>query len=156
MRRTTIPALALLAAIALAAPANAAVEVTFGGSNYTDATVRGIPALDSIRTILKQLGTRYLGRGDKLSITVLDVDLAGMDLSSMGPSRRRVLTGATPPRITLRYRLMRKGKVVASGEEALSDQMYLSRPGAGLSTDELRFEKEMLDDWFRKKFSADR
>jgi Protein of unknown function (DUF3016) len=156
MQRMTTLALTLLAAITLATPANAAVEVTFGGSNYTDATVRGMPALGSIRTILKQLGARYLSRGDKLSITVLDVDLAGMDLSSMGPSRLRVLNGATPPRITLRYRLTRNGKVVASGEDALSDQMYLSRPCAGLSTDELRFEKEMLDDWFRKNFPADR
>jgi len=156
MRPIPLLGIALLAATLHAAPAGAAVEVKFASTNYTDVNIRDTPAFDSIRTILKQLGARYLGRGDRLSITVLDVDLAGQDLSSMGPSRLRALNGATPPKIRLRYRLERNGKLVASGEDSLSDRMYMSRPGAALSSEELRFEKEMLDDWFRQKFSTGR
>ena len=110
----------------------------------------------AIRAHLQRLGARYLGRGDTLRITVLDLDLAGHDLSSTGLSRLRVLNGATPPKITHRYRLLRNHKLVASGEDSLLDHSYLSRPGTGLSSDELQYEKTMLDDWFREKFSAGR
>jgi hypothetical protein len=156
MRHIPLFGIALLATALHAAPASAAVEVTFAGSNYTDINVRDRPVYGSIRTILQQLGTRYLSRGDRLSITVLDVNLAGFDLSSMGPSRIRILNGATPPKIRLRYRLVRNGKLADAGEDLLSDQMYMSRPGGALSSDEFRYEREMLDNWFREKFSAGR
>jgi hypothetical protein len=74
----------------------------------------------------------------------------------MGPSRLRVYNGATPPKIRLRYRLERHHKVVAAGEDSLSDQSYQSRPDVARSSDVLRYEKAMLDDWFRQKFSAGR
>ena len=45
-------------------------------------------------------------------------------------------------KIRLRYRLIANGKLIAAGEESLSDQLYMSRPGAALSSDELRYERE--------------
>jgi len=149
--------LSCVAVILGATPSAAAVKVTFAKpAGYADSTLYDADVLGAIKSHFQRLGARYLGRGDTLSITVLDLDLAGHDLSSMGPSRLRVLNGATPPKIRFRYRLERNHKVVAAGEDSLSDQFYLSRPGAGLSSDELRYEKSMLDDWFRQKLSAGR
>jgi hypothetical protein len=146
-----VPAV-LIAAALFATPASAAVRVAFADpARFTDATLYDANTLGAIKAHFQRLGARYLGRGDTLSVTILDLDLAGFDLSSRGPSRLRMLNGATPPKISFRYRLERNGKVVASGEESLSDHSYLSRPGANLSSDELRYEKSMLDDWFREK-----
>jgi hypothetical protein len=61
-----------------------------------------------------------------------------------------VLNGATPPKMRLRYRLVRNGKVVASEEDYLTDHFYLGRPGAAFSSGELRHERDLLDNWFRK------
>jgi len=157
MRNVRSLTLALAALALWAAPARAAVEVTFvAPAHFTDAAIRDTPMYGAIKTHLQRLGARYLGRGDTLRITVLDLDLAGQDMSSRGPSGLRVMNEATPPKIRLRYRLERNHRIVASGEDSLSDQFYLSRPGVGLSSDELRYEKSMLDDWFREKFSAGR
>lgn len=156
MRRLEIVSLPILAMLASAVPAHAAVEVSFARGSYTDANIRDQPAFGQIRSIFRQLGARYLARGETLRITVLDIDLAGFDLSTRGPSRLRVLNGATSPKIKFRYRLERGGRLLESGEDSLSDHSYLSRPGAALSSDELSHEREMLDDWFRQKFSAGR
>jgi hypothetical protein len=156
MRRLQTLLLIPLSMLALTAPSRAAVEVSFARGSYTDANIRGQPALSPIRRIFRELGARYLARGEMLRITVLDLDLAGFDLSTRGPSRLRVLNGATSPKIKFRYRLERGGRLIAAGEESLSDQSYLSRPGAALSSDELKYEREMLHDWFRQKFSAGR
>jgi hypothetical protein len=56
----------------------------------------------------------------------------------------------------VRYVLSEGRKVIASGEELISDHFYLSRYGMASSSDPLRHEKSMLDDWFRQKFSAGR
>jgi hypothetical protein len=34
--------------------------------------------------------------------------------------------------------------------------MYMTRPGGAFSSEELRHEREMLDNWFRENFSAGR
>ena len=157
MRLMSAVVLTCFAAVLSATPSHAGVNATFAKpAGYTDSAHYDADVLSAIKAHFQRLGARYLGRGDTLSITVLDLDLAGFDLSSRGPSRLRVLNGATPPKIRFSYRLQRNRKLVASGEDSLSDQFYLSRPGAGLSSDELRYEKSMLDDWFRQKLSAGR
>jgi hypothetical protein len=148
-----LPAIATVTVLLWAAPSQAAVTVTFADpARFTDATRYDVDALGAIKSHFQHLGARYLGRGETLRVTILDFDLAGFDLSSRGPSRLRVLNGATSPKIRFRYRLESGRKLLASGEESLSDHSYLSRPGAGLSSDPLRYEKSMLDDWFRQKF----
>ena len=146
---------ALMAALLWAAPAQAGVVVNFAGRTLNpDGKLRDAWVAHEIKADLNRLGARYLDSRDRLRITILDIDRAGFDMSSRGPSRIRVLNGATWPKIRLRYRLERNHKIVAAGEEMLSDQYYLAHPGAGLSTDALRYEKAMLADWFREKFGA--
>ena len=132
-------------------------SVSFGGHRpYLDAENQGRSVEGQIKAYLQNLGARYLGPGDRLNITVLNIDLAGFDVSNRRWTELRFMNGGTPPRFVLRYRLLRGGKLIAAGEDYLTDPFYLARPGAQISTDALRFEKDMLEDWFLKKFSAGR
>jgi hypothetical protein len=157
----------LLVALLMTAPASrAAAEVTVVFSapeRFTDASLHGgygaharAFALDAIARHLEALGARDLAPGQTLAIEVLDVDLAGR----FEPWRAhdydlRVLTGATWPRINVRYTLSENGRVLLSAQETVIDQYYLARP-ARASSDPLRYEKTMLDDWFRARFVARR
>jgi len=160
-RRRTFWPLAAAIVVVLAAPAPraaqaaASVQVSFSGSaSYSDADRRDASAFEAIRAHLQRLGARYLGPRDALTVTVLDLDLAGFDMSGFGPSNLRVLNGVTPPRIKLRYRLTRGRKVVAAGRETLSNAFYMNQPGAASSLDTFKYEKALLDDWFRERFAS--
>lgn len=88
-----------------------------------------------------------------LEIEVLELDLAGR----FEPWRARSydvrsLTDITWPRMTLRYTLTQGGRVTARGEERISDMAYLMTAGMRFDSDSLRYEKKMLDDWFRLRF----
>ena len=63
----------------------------------------------------------------------------------------RILRGVTWPRMKLRYALKENGRVVLSAEEAIADLNYLSSPTFYGPSDSLRYEKRMLDDWFRAR-----
>lgn len=58
-----------------------------------------------------------------------------------------------PPRATLHYRLTdASGATIREGESKLSDLAYLQRTTVANSTDPLRYDKRMLDDWLTKEF----
>ncbi len=100
---------------------------------------------------LQDLGSRHLADGQNLQIEVLNVDLAGRLLPRHGVGQIRVITGRIDwPRITLRYTLLQAGQPVLSGEERISDMAYQmhDRP---YSTETLRYEKRMLEEWFRQR-----
>jgi len=90
--------------------------------------------------------------GQNLKIEVLDIDLAGR----LWPRRNggediRVLNGGADwPRMHLRYTLEQDGKVLRSGDEQLSNMNYMQGISRYSDTDTLRYEKQMLDDWFNK------
>ncbi|MYM90346.1 DUF3016 domain-containing protein [Rugamonas sp. FT82W] len=90
--------------------------------------------------------------GQNLKIEVLDIDMAGR----MWPRRNggediRVLNGGADwPRIHLRYTLEQDGKVLRSGDEQLSNMNYMQGISRYGDSDRLRYEKQMLDDWFNK------
>ena len=54
----------------------------------------------------------------------------------------------------LQYRLEQDGQVVASGSDRLSNMTYLDRLNRYAGSDTLRYEKPMLDEWFKKTFGA--
>ena len=157
--------LALLLGLAVAAgslPARAEVAVTFDHpERYTDAALysdrAGVrarqPAMDGIRQHLEHLGTRYLRPGQTLRIEVLDIDLAGR-FEPWRPfaSDVRFMREVTWPRITVRYSLEEGGKVRSAATETIVDQNYLSQVGGYFQSDSLRYEKAMLDNWFRARF----
>lgn len=155
----------LIIALAVIAPALAVspiVTVSFENpAGYTDAGLRygkGPNSVDStlrgIRAHLEQLGNRYLQPGQELKLDVLDIDLAGQ----FEPWRPRaydvrVMRGVTRPKITVRYVLEQGGEVVSRGEDVIRDMNYQMQVGTGYSNDSLRYEKLMLDEWFKARFA---
>lgn len=129
---------------------------------YTDAAWSGgygaraeQPTLDEISRCLETLGARYLGPGQTLTIEVLNVDLAGQ----YEPWRRtaydvRIIRDIYPPRITVRYRLTESGRTVIEGADTVIDINYLSNPAARPLGDPLRYEKAMLETWFKATFAG--
>ncbi len=89
--------------------------------------------------------------GQQLEVEVLDIDLAGtIDATRrQGAMDIRVINrGADWPHMQLRYTVTENGKAIKTGEDKLADQNYAHRPNR-YKNDELRYEKQMLDDWFK-------
>jgi hypothetical protein len=95
---------------------------------------------------------RELPPDQNLTIEVLDIDLAGHAYPGARSGRdiRIVKGGADWPRMRLRYSLEDHGRVVASGEAALSDMSYMQRLNRYSSGDPIHYEKQMIDEWFDK------
>jgi hypothetical protein len=106
---------------------------------------------------LQSLGQKYLTDDQTLKIEVLELDLAGhVKPLRRGGDVRVVRSGVDRPRIALRYVLEAGGQVVQRGEESVADLNFLGRiPNYGAS-DQLRYEKRLLDDWFRQRFVEQR
>ncbi|HEV7814544.1 MAG TPA: DUF3016 domain-containing protein [Janthinobacterium sp.] len=110
--------------------------------------------------VLKQLTDHFieLGKslpaGQDLKIEVTDLDLAGRSIPSRrgGDDLRILRGGADWPAMNLRYTLESQGQIVSKGEEQLSDMNYLNHMNRYSSGENLRFEKQMIDVWFKKKF----
>jgi hypothetical protein len=162
-RKNTFSSAAICTALfslgAVALPASAAVTVTFTHpESYRDMPFSPIDR----EHILKDLGEYFvklekaLPPGQDLAIEVLDLDLAGRVLPNFraGQDLRVMRGGADWPHMKLRYTLSANGKVISSGQEQLSDMAYMDRINIYSSGDNLRYEKRMVDDWFKKKFVA--
>ena len=111
--------------------------------------------LNGITEHFEKLGQKLPADQD-LKIEVLDVDMAGREIPGARTGRElRVLNGrADWPRMRLRYSLESQGKVLASGEAQLSDMAYLNRSPRYADGELLRYEKQMIDDWFKQTFLA--
>lgn len=150
-----------LAATLLPGDARAATRVTFTApQNYRDGNLAWGPVdqrltLEGLERLIQRLAAKRLPAGTDLDIAVIDLDLAG----AINPLRSRtgelrVMRQNTWPSMTLRYTLRRGGKVIARGEDTLRAMNYLTNPVAVRSTEPLRFEKAMLDDWFLSRFAS--
>lgn len=112
--------------------------------------------------VLKELTAHFerlakqLPANQHLAVTVTDIDLAGR----VEPRRRtmhdiRVLRGGADwPTMELQYALEQDGKVLSSGSDRLSNMLYLDRMNRYTDGDTLRYEKPMLDEWFKKSFGV--
>ncbi|MFZ5681561.1 MAG: DUF3016 domain-containing protein [Pseudomonadota bacterium] len=153
-------AAALIVGLMMAASAaNAAVRVTFvSPERYQDEDLRSGATRDGIllefRKFFDKLGSQYLKFGETLSVDVLNIDLAGEYEPWRGSLNNvRILRDITPPSFRLRYTLTRGKTVVARNEETITDMNYLSDISAHSSTDRFAYEKDMLRDWFRRRFA---
>lgn len=162
-RRFRVAATAFAALLlAGAGPAMAGVTVAYDNpQDFTDAKLYyGFSKVDKfvlkdLGRHLDKLGARYLPAGQTLKIEVLDIDLAGYfrPVGRAGETLR-ILDQGTWPRIKLRYTLSKDGAVLASGEDYLIDQNYLTYAYVGSTTDSLRYEKRLLTYWFQKRFGS--
>jgi hypothetical protein len=139
----------------VAGSASAAVTVTYmEPDKFTDVPFASWEREDTLKQLTEHF--TWLGNslppGQDLRIEVLDVDLAGRAIPNARTGRDiRVLRGrADWPRMTLRFSLEQNGQVLKSGEAQLSDMTYLDHTTRYFDTEPLRYEKQMIDDWFEK------
>jgi hypothetical protein len=172
LRRGALFATALLIATAIG-PAFAADPVPAGAPPVTvqisrpeaftdfkatcigmDERTRGL--LDDLTQFIRATGAHHVPDGGTLDITLADVDMAGEFETWRGPQAcsSRVMLDIYAPRIRLEFRLLdRDGKVVSSGQRDLRDPSYLTR-AVLLSTDPLRYEKNLLLEWFQRELAG--
>jgi hypothetical protein len=110
--------------------------------------------LGELKQHLVTHGAKYLAKGERLQITVTDVDLAGDFEPWRGINFQdiRIVKDIYPPRVDLEFKLLdAEGKVISEGKRQLRDLGYLM--GMAMPTsDPLRYDKEMLNDWLRQEF----
>ena len=148
------------AAGSAAVKADSPVSVTFvDPQKFTDVKMDSwggdsAGLLDQLQAFMRETGGRYLPSGMRLDVKVTDVDLAGEFEPWRGPNfdQVRIIRAIYMPRINLSFTLTdAKGKVVSSGERELTDQAFQWRM-AWPPDDYLRYEKDLLRDWFRQEF----
>lgn len=155
LKQTALAGLALLAA----GSAWAGATVTFAKpEQFSD-----VPFASWERNrVLQDLSKHFdklaaaLPAGQELHVEVLDVDLAGRTWPGRwsNPDLRVMNGRADWPHMTMRYTVTQNGQVVRSGEETISDMSYLQRHNRYYGGDGLRYEKQMIDDWFKHKVAA--
>jgi prepilin-type processing-associated H-X9-DG protein len=118
---------------------------------FADGSASGVDkaTLDEITQHLDRLASQGLAPGQVLVVDVLDFTRAGMFDPRHSDRTARIYSDTTPPRITVRYRLLERNVVVVQGEERLVNVDYLSLPTGRLNSDPLRYEKALIADWFR-------
>jgi Protein of unknown function (DUF3016) len=114
--------------------------------------------MDALGKEFRRRADRILPAGQKLDIHVDDVKLAG----AFEPWRRasmadvRIMKDIYPPMMKLHYKLVAAdGSAIRAGDATLRDSSYLQR-AIGNTTDPLRYDKRMIDEWLRKEFGAKR
>ncbi len=153
---TVAAAFALLAAGA--AQAGGVVNVSFvepdkfydSGNNQFDKPTN----LKTIASFLQELGKRHLPEGQVLDIEVLNVDLAGYAKPTRHGDLRFVRGRADWPSVQLRYKLAQDGQTLKQGEERVADLNYTGHIQSYANRDPMKYEKQMLDGWFRERFMA--
>lgn len=129
-------------------------ELRYGVNRYEAA--RGNWLGDLARYLRKQ-AERRLAAGERLELTIVDVDRAGdyEPGQNVGLYDTRILRDIYPPRMTVQFRHFADGgAVLAEGERKLSDLAYLIGINPINSTDALRYEKRMIDTWLRRELAT--
>jgi hypothetical protein len=145
-----------------AAPGGGRAEVQFlEPTKFTD--VRGSlddqndrnGYLEQLRKHIDTISSEFVPEGQKVQMTFTDIDLAG----DFPPGRTaaansiRVLKDIYPPRMAFAYRITdAAGAVIKEGKEELTDPNYMTTMSLTDRSDPLRYDKELISDWFRKNF----
>lgn len=105
---------------------------------------------------MRKSGDRVLPPGEQLRVHINDVKLAGAfePWHRPGLDDVRILKDIYPPTMDLHYTLLAAdGATIREGDARLRDISYLQRAVAN-TTDPLRFDKRMIDEWLRKEFGT--
>lgn len=154
--KTNMRSLVLASLLALAATgASAATTVNYiKPDKFTDMPFDPTDRADVLRQFtdhFNELG-KALPPGQDLHIDVLDIDLAGREIPSPRAGHDiRIMKGrADWPRMHLHYSVEQNGQVIKSGDAQLQDMDYQNHLNRYFDSDPLRYEKQMIDDWFEK------
>ncbi len=110
--------------------------------------------LDELRNCLQQTAAPLLAAGQKLTITVTDIDLAGETRFNQ-PNQIRVMKEIYAPRAQLKFQLLgADGKMVKEGERKLQDLDYLMQAGRPGSQEPLYYDKLLLKRWLQDEFKT--
>ena len=97
--------------------------------------------------------------GQKLQLTVTNLDLAGQVWPASfvglghGASDVRLIKSIDIPRMEFSYKLLDKtGQVVQEAVVKLKDMSFQNRHNQFFGSESLRYEKNMLKDWFEDEF----
>lgn len=160
MRRPTRNLLAAVLMVAAAGAASAGVTVSYEHADkYRDMPFSQLDREEVLRQLSEHFAKlgEELPAGQDLRITVTDLDMAGR----IEPARwhfnndiRVMRGGADWPTMKLRYTLEQNGQVLRSGEMNISNMMYMDRLNRYSSGDPLRYEKQMVDDWYKNTITA--
>lgn len=154
--RQSVLAAVLLAA---AASASAGATVTFvQPEKFTDVpftTWEREQVLKDLQAHFDKLAAK-LPAGQQLKVEVTDIDLAGETWPNrfQGRDIRIMKGGADWPRISLSYTITEGDQVVKSGQDNLADMAYQFNMTRYGGDDALRYEKRLLDDWFRDRVAV--
>lgn len=134
--------------------------------NYTDVEAVEQPQKKYQQRIFKKLDkhlnklSKRLPQGQKLKLTVTDLDLAGKVLPGYAhgidsPRDIRTIKGVYYPKIEFSYQLLdTTGAVLASGNEEIKDLAFQDRiQTRRMARDSLAYEKRMLTNWFNETFA---
>jgi hypothetical protein len=130
-------------------------KFTDARDSYTGTDSGRDAVLDQIRDYVMEEANRFIPAGDRLYVSITDIDLAGDFEPWRGPrwDDVRIVKDIYPPRIDLSYRLTdANGQVVKEGKRELRDLAFLMKITTTFRDDPLRHEKTLLDDWFRDEF----
>ena len=109
--------------------------------------------LDELRDYVQKTATPLLAAGSKLTITFLDIDLAG----DIRPDKDniRFMTGTTIPRAHVKFQLIgANSRVTKEGDRKLSDMNYQNSIRTIGRDDPLFYDKQLLKDWITKEFKG--
>ncbi|NJD07019.1 MAG: DUF3016 domain-containing protein [Methylococcaceae bacterium] len=160
----------LLAAICLTASCLAEADVTVRFDHPEDFSDLSLSAgspekntallTQQIEGHLKWLGQQYLPKGDTVDIVITDIDMAGGFERWRIPDGMwtRIISDVYPPKIKLQYVWKdASGKIKGQQAELVTDLNYRSMVGYKQfpTQDSLRYEKALLQRWFRRAFAVD-
>jgi len=139
-------------------------EVTFSDpEKFTDAAdgQRGSDFgrdanLQELKTYLEDRANSYIPEGQKLQVTVTDVDLAGEIEPWRSSNMRdaRIVKDIYSPRIELNFKLTdASGAVIKEGKRTLSDLTFMMNIYPNRS-DPRVYEKGLIDNWLRTEFNT--
>ena len=154
MRLMSKTVLAGLAALLASSAALAEVSVTYvKPEEFTDVPFSPVDRERTLKDFSAYFATldKKLAPGQTLKIEVLDIDLAGRLYPRRAADDIRIMNGGADwPRVHLRYALEQDGQVLRSGDAQISNMNYQWNRTSYFDNDAMRYEKQMLDDWFKK------
>lgn len=166
--KTSYPRLLFVVALAAAGSVYAAdpkasnVTISFHESDkFTDArssfgSSTDQHYLDILSEHVRKVAGKRLAEGQKLEVTINDVDLAGdFRPDRVGLQDVRIIKEIYLPRVKLAFKLLdAEGKVVKEGERKLSDLNFMNRAGIIGRNDPLFYDKNLLSDWVESEFKS--
>ncbi len=114
--------------------------------------------VEQLAQYLQTTAAKRLPAGESLQVTLTDISRAGEYEPWRGVNMQdaRIVRDIYPPRISLTFkRTDAQGNVIEQGERKLVDTAFMMGSSTFGTSDQLRYEKRLLDDWMRREFKPD-